>query len=338
MSLSRIALVFGAVCTLAASCDGGGDTQDTSIDTEQGTDADSDSDADTDSDADSDSDTDTDADTERTACLTYPVPLAPVGRQAAVTAAITGLDANATVTWNTVRDTPSRLAFDVELTACADDDADLFDAVWQVFEGTPDAFLVDRDEWANSNGPCRIVAEGRIRTVQFYRERIGSVPLARDVVSAVVRRDRGIVHMTAMSGTYLPPATEALDTELSACPTVQAQDVQATVLGATYDYATFQQCQATGTGTYTAQAADTFTLATQATWSWYESDGVILFEKTLAGEFLVDGTYWTPELLQSTAYCPASQDRDATMGWILRLDAVTGEWLSAMAGIDCLVC
>jgi hypothetical protein len=342
MNVSRIALFFGAVCSLAASCDGTGDTQDSGVDTDPGTDSDLDSDLDSDSDSDSnvdsDSDSDTDVDTERTACLTYPVPLAPIGREDSVTTAITGLDAEATVTWNAIRDTPSRLAFDVELTACADDDADLFEAVWQVFEGTPDAFLIDRDEWTNSNAPCRIAAEGRVRTVQFYRERIGSVPLARDVVSAVVRRDDGVVHMTAMSGTYLPPATEALDTELSACPTVEADDVQSTVLGATYDYATFQQCQATGTGTYTAQSDDTFSLGTEPTWSWYESDGAILFEKTIAGEFHVDGVYWTPELFQSTAYCPASDDREATMGWMLRLDAVTGEWLSAMAGIGCLVC
>jgi hypothetical protein len=255
-----------------------------------------------------------------------------------VTAAITGLDSAATVTWSTPRDTASRLAFDVDLTACSDGEADLYDAVWDVFEATPDAFLLDRDDWGTNNAPCRIVVEGRVRTIQFYRERIGSIPLARDVVSAVLRRDDGVVHMTAMSGTYVPPATEALNTELSACPTVNAEDVQPAVFRGTYDYAIFEQCQSTGTGSYIAQSDDTFRLSTRVVWSWYESEDGILFDKTVGGEFHVDEVNWTPTLLQSTAYCPAASDRDATMGWLLRFDAVTGEWLPAMPGIGCLVC
>lgn len=325
-----LALVMGTTLAFGANCNAPVDGPDSGID--------EDSDSGQGTEADSDADSDTDTDTEQTACLTYPIPLDLIGREAAVAAAITALDAEATVTWSAARDTPSRLAFDVELTACSDDEADLYDAVWDVFEATPEAFLLDRDDWGDNNAPCRIVAEGRVRTVQFYRERIGSVPLARDVVSAVLRRDDGVVHMTAMSGTYLPPATDALDTELSACPTVGPADVQDTVLNRTYDYATFEQCQATGTGMYTAQSTDTFTIDTTAVWSWYESQGSVLFNKTVGVEFHVDDLYWTPELLQSTAYCPADDDRDATMGWMLRLDAVTGQWLSSSAGIGCLVC
>ena len=73
-------------------------------------------------------------------------------------------------------------------------------------------------------------------------------------------------------------------------------------------------------------------------WSWYESDGQVLFEKTVGGQFLVEESRWSSELLSSDAYCPGAEDRMATVGWRLQFDAVTGERLSAMPGIGCLVC
>ena len=117
------------------------------------------------------------------------------------------------------------------LPECTDDAANLYEAVWAVVEAHPDAFLIDRADWGdNAPAPCSIVAAGRVRTLQFYRERVGSVPVARDIFSAVLRRTDDGVRLQGVTGTWLPPATEALDTELSACPDLEAEDVESVVL------------------------------------------------------------------------------------------------------------
>ena len=327
-----------------APTDGCGDAglcpdPDSDTDTDSDSDSDSDTDADTDADTDTDSDSDTDTDTERTACLTYPVPSEPLNREAGVQAALTALDPEGIVTWNASRDAASRLTFDVALPACSDDSADLYAAVWSVLEANPDVFLIDRGDWTvNPPAPCSIVAAGRVRTLQFARERIGGVPIARDVFSAVLRRTEDGVRLQGISGTYLPPATDALATDLLACPTLSQADAAETAMAQTLDYTTFFNCTGTGTGSYTVQAGDVFELGQAPTWSWYESNGMILFDKGIAGELRVDSSRWSQELLDSDAYCPAADDRDAVVGWRLQFDAVTGELWSAMPGIGCLVC
>jgi hypothetical protein len=59
---------------------------------------------------------------------------------------------------------------------------------------------------------------------------------------------------------------------------------------------------------------------------------LILLRKRQTGILTVHPDNWTPELINSDAFCGTS------IGWVITFDAVTGEIVEARPGIDCIVC
>ncbi len=259
--------------------------------------------------------------------------------EAAATAAARALSATATPNWNDARATfESILMLNLPL-ACPDGE-DLWAAALIPFiEAHPDVLQIDLDEWrAPSSYPCTAVGTS-IDFARIDREGFGPGTVAHDFVSFVIVREPSGVVLRGFIGNYLPPVPAAVVGEMSRCGGLPLARAREAALHDTFPYSTFDRCTPTGTGTYTPGPLDLVALEPPI-WSWTESldgTGVELTSEQPA-TLTIDPSYVTPELIASDANCPSENGDTRVYGFRLIFDGATGELLTKLPGIGCIVC
>ncbi len=272
-------------------------------------------------------------------CLSYPLSYTPSPTaEADFTTALSAISSHSSISWSDPRGTPKYvIGMDIPL-SCADSD-NLYEKLEDVVTANPDVFKMNTSEWDfSSNAPCSIVNSSSSRTLTIGRKTIGTQDVRRDTVALISRRNAGGVYLSAMTGTYLPTFSDDLNQDLEGCADLDMTVAETNAVAASHNYATFYQCQATGTGSYAMQPGDTLSLAGPPAWSWHETATGIELTKTQDVHLVIPESNHTPELLSSTANCPDPNSNDRLVGFVLRYDAVTGQLLSSTAGIGCIVC
>jgi len=101
----------------------------------------------------------------------------------------------------------------------------------------------------------------------------------------------------------------------------------------------YSQCNRTGTVTYTPHANDTFSFASDPTWTWQEGSGQVELTGQRTLRVVVNPENYNASLLSSDARCPVADDSSQfTVGFDIVFDVHSGEVLSVKPGIDCTVC
>jgi hypothetical protein len=98
-------------------------------------------------------------------------------------------------------------------------------------------------------------------------------------------------------------------------------------------------CTPTGSGSYRPNPGDQVTFG-DARIFWDDdtvnSQIVLTFQRN--GELRIPPANYSEELLASDANCPAETGPEREVGFRLIVDAVTGEVLSKLPGLGCIVC
>lgn len=259
--------------------------------------------------------------------------------EASATAAARALSATAMPTWNHARATFETILM-LNLPVACPDGEDLWQAALIPFiEAHPDVLQIDLDEWrAPSSYPCTSVGTS-IDFARLDREGFGPGTVAHDFVSFVIVREPSGVVLRGFIGNYLPPVPAAVADEMSRCGGLSLARAREAALDATYPYSTFFHCTPTGSGTYTPGALDVVALDPPI-WSWTESadgTGVELTSEQPA-TLTIDPSYVTPELTASDTNCPSADGDTRVYGFRLIFDSATGELLTKLPGIGCIVC
>jgi hypothetical protein len=277
-----------------------------------------------------------------TTCAEYPLRFTPdPGAEALARSALEQFSPGATLTWRPALGTIDFVSgMDVELPGCVAG-ADVFEQLWPVVESQPVLFQLDRSEWGTDSPiDCATVTDQENLTVRIYRTKLGSFDIARDVFAFSLRRVGGTVRLRSAFGTYVAQGSVVL-AGLTPCATLPLSDLTPRVLAETYDFVTYFQCNRTGEGTYVPSDVDQVSFEDPARITWYEESftGPVLLTLERAGRLVVDPANYTDELLASDANCPAPfPNPGRVVGFHILIDAVTGEVLSKLPGIDCIVC
>lgn len=259
--------------------------------------------------------------------------------EAAATAAAMALSPTAMPTWNPARATFESILM-LNLPIACPDGEDLWQAALLPFiEAHPDVLQIDLDEWyAPSSYPCTSVGTS-IDFARIDREGFGPGTVAHDFVSFVIVREPTGVVLRGFIGNYLPSVPAGVAEEMSRCGGLSLARARETALHDTYPYSTYDRCTPTGSGTYTPGALDVVALDPPI-WSWNESlDGTgVELSSEQPATLTIDPSYVTPELTASDTNCPSADGDTRVYGFRLIFDSATGELLSKLPGIGCIVC
>jgi hypothetical protein len=210
------------------------------------------------------------------------------------------------------------------------------DAAWQLFGDAHGLFHLRRSEWRDLvSVRCADVGATPV-SLLMTRATLGGQTEEQDVAIYIVLRVDGVVKLVSISGDFLPPAPAAVATAMASFPPLDPAVAEEIAFASEYGYSIFDHCFYVGSGTYLPQPGDTFTLedAADAFWRWEDAatgDRVVL-TKRQRGYLIVHRDHWTPELINSDAFC------GDTIGWTIELDAVSGKVWQITPGIGCVVC
>ncbi len=270
--------------------------------------------------------------TALTRCVQYPLvfPADAPAAQADAQADLAGFAPAAQLTWSSRRGTPTVVTGLDLVVAC---EGDVGNAVGEHLAQHPALYRFRPAEWRTDALACTAVTQATY--VRFERASFGGVPIAKDVLNVRVEpANAGAIRILAMAGAYLRPAPPLLASALAGCQKTAAADAVAVARATTFDYVRFDACLPVGKGTYVPQPKDDVrATGASAMWTWDESPEVVLRAERSA-EVRVAPSHWTPELLASDAYCPLQ----ATVGFALTVDAVSGRVTRQRAGLGCIVC
>jgi hypothetical protein len=274
-------------------------------------------------------------------CPSYPLTFTPDPEaEARARTALENLAPTATLMWNpTLGTLQSAIGLELELPGCVSG-VDALEEVWRVAEANRALFQLDRSEW-QSDLPtdCATITDQENTVLRVYRNKLGAFDIQRDIFGFSVTRVGTTVRLRNLFGTYVPEGNVVL-TELPECNALPVSELVPFALRETYDYTTFFRCTLTGSGTYQPTQLDQVSFdGIQAMWSEDspQSRIVITFERM--GRLIVDPANYTEELLASDANCPEPLPGDGrVVGFRLIIDAVTGQMLSKLPGLDCVVC
>lgn len=267
-----------------------------------------------------------------TRCAAYPLALpadAP-SAQADARADLASFAPSAQLTWSAARGTPTLVTGLDVLLPC---ESDVGEAVGEHLAQHPALYRFRPAEWRTDALACAAVTEATY--VRFERTTYGGVPFAKDVLNVRVEPAKGgALRILALVGAYLRPAPPLLASALAGCQKTASVDAAAIARATPFDYVRFDACLPMGSGTYLPQPTDDVrSTGALAVWTWDESPDVVLRAERSA-EVRVAPANWTPALLSSDAYCPLQ----ATVGFALTVDAVSGRVTSQRAGLGCIVC
>lgn len=271
-------------------------------------------------------------------CDVYPIALYPdPNAQARAEAELQNLKPGAEMIWHAARGTFWFVTLSVPLPQCVGQ-TDVFAQLFKLTRRNPGLFQLDLAEWTMpAKYACSRVGAGA-KVLEIKRARVGSHPIAHDVMRFTVQRVNGVVELTALFGEYLPPATPSLDAKLSACPELNNQLARQVVLDSLLPYSIFDTCFYLGSGQYSPNGLDTIAFAPVARWAWHEDPIYprVFFTKSSQGSLLLDPSNHTPDLIRSDANCP--DENGPEIGFRLTLDTVKTELVSSQPGLDCVVC
>jgi hypothetical protein len=281
-----------------------------------------------------------DAAAQATSCQQYPIVWRPAeGTHEAAQAELSSLSPGASMTWNSNTGTlRSILQLATPLPGCTDGQ-DVAAQVLGVLTAHPTLFQLDPAEWRTpAPFDCRFL--GDRTTLTLGRHHLAGRPVARDVFAFSLQRIDGVVHLTTVTGVYLPVVGAEIGDRMAACNNLTETAAITTARSTPLRASTFSQCRPTGTVTYTPKQNDTFRFASGEVWTWQESSA----ETQLSGErtlrVIVAPANYTPALLSSDARCPTpdGDGDDFTVGFDITLDVHTGAVVSVKPGLDCIVC
>jgi hypothetical protein len=271
-------------------------------------------------------------------CEPYPIPWRPPdGAQPAAQAALASLSPGASLSWNGTTGTlTSVFSLSVALPGCTDGQ-DVSTQVFDVLAAHPALFQLDLTEWRVPEFfDCKYL--GGDATLNMSRSRIAGQPVVEDVFVYWLKRIGGVVHLTAVNGTYLPIIGAAMGDTMAACNTLTEADATTTARHTTLEASVFSQCRRTGTVSYTPRPGDVFRLSADQAWSWQADPGQVLLFGQQTLRVIVDPANYTPELMSSAARCPVPGGDGFTIGFDLVFDVHTGAIVSVKPGLDCIVC
>jgi hypothetical protein len=272
-------------------------------------------------------------------CDDYPIALYPdPDAETQAETELQGFAPGADMVWHPARGTFWFVTLSVPLPQCGAQD-NVFTHLYSVVNAHPDLFQVDLAEWKTPPSvPCATVGQVP-QVLRIERARVGSHPIARDLMTFTVQRVNGVVALIALSGEYLPPASPGLDAELSACSNLDEEVAEQVVLNSHFAYSIFRLCYYMGGGVYSPNALDWITFNPAASWTWNEDPVAprVLFTKSTEGQLLLNPANHTRQLTQSDANCPAENGRPR-IGFRLTMDSVTADLVSYTPGLNCVVC
>jgi hypothetical protein len=282
------------------------------------------------------------------ACLPYPVEWLPApGAQARAQQKLDELATQAgstpTLVWSQPRGTSTAIwGINYPLAGCPSAtgagsliDPRVEDAAWALFESAPALFQLRRDEWQVLNSTrCSQITDQQTQTIALQRRTLAEQPERQDIVLFIVLRIGGTVKLTSLMADYLPPASKPISATMHSCPELTPSTAEFIARDAEYSYSIFDSCFPAGSGVYAPKANDTFALDTKNQWKWDDAPtgDRTLLRKYQTGILTVHPDNWTPELINSDAFCGSS------IGWVITFNAVTGEIVEIKPGIDCIVC
>lgn len=271
-------------------------------------------------------------------CGQYPIAVRPSdGAQAAARSDLAAMSPGASMTWNASTGTLSTVVqLATPLPGCSDGH-DVHAEVLHALTAHPALFQIDASEWsAPPPYDCRFLGDDELMSVG--RARLAARPVARDVLGYTVKRIDGTVHLTAVSGTYLPVVGGAVGDTMAACNTLTASAATATARATALHASVYSQCQRTGTVAYTPRANDGFSFAPAERWSWDDGGNQVLLTGQRTLRVTVNPANYTPELLASAARCPTPDGNAFTVGFDITFDVHSGAILDVKPGLDCNVC
>jgi hypothetical protein len=272
-------------------------------------------------------------------CERYPIPWRPpAGARASAQSELARLSPGASMTWNANTGTlTSASSLAVPLPSCTDGQ-DVIAQVYDVLAGHPALFQLDMSEWRKSEPfDCKYV--GNDELLNMGRVRLAGRPVAQDVFAYSLKRINGVIHLTAVNGTYLPMVDAAMGETMVACNSLTESAATATARSTQLRATVLSNCSRTGTVMYMPHANDTFQLSPDEAWSWEEASAQALLTGQRTLRVIVNPANYTRDLMSSDARCPAEGDDNAfTVGFDIAFDVHTGAILSVKPGLDCFVC
>ncbi|MFO0611703.1 MAG: hypothetical protein U0414_03880 [Polyangiaceae bacterium] len=265
-------------------------------------------------------------------CKDYPSVLTFPDTSAAALSELQSFAPQATLDWSAVHGTLSLAnGLGVPLDCSSND---VWAAAWSVLNAHPALFQLAEPEWAATPPfPCTSVTSTTI--VNTNRTKLAGVGVQKDVLAIVVGPTAGGgVELKGVSGFYLPVLSP---TDIQDCPDLSDAALEALARGGSYAFSTYAQCMPTGSGTYAPKPNDHVELG-EETWEWEDGTGVVVATKRRTVRVVIDESNWTDPLLASDANCPDATGDHRVLGFTLQFDPVTGQLLSAMPGIGCIVC
>jgi hypothetical protein len=273
-------------------------------------------------------------------CTEYPIPIVPsADGEANARAEVSTLSQQANLTWNANTGTISSiLGLNLPLPGCVAG-VDVASQVFPVLATHAATFNLDLSEWPTTPEPfdCQF-ADGAL--VSMGRRTLAWRPFARDIFAYALANIGGVMTLTNVFGTYVPPAPPGLGDAMASCNTLTQPHAIDLALQTQLSASTFELCSPTGTVHYTPQANDGFAFSADETWTWDESEGKVLLVGQRTLRVTLDPSNYTPELLGSAARCPVADpdSDDFTVGFDITFDVQTGAVLSFTPGLDCTVC
>jgi hypothetical protein len=272
-------------------------------------------------------------------CDDYPIALSPdPGAEARAQGDLFGFAPDASMLWHPARGTFWFVTLSVPLPQCAAQ-ADVYTQLFALTRAHPDLFQPDLKEWKRpAPYPCGQVG-AVAQVLEIQRAKVGSHPIAHDLMKFTVQRINGVVKLEALYGEYLPPAKPWLDQSLSACPNLNHAIARQVVLGSEFPYSIFDTCYWIGADTYSPNGLDTIAFVVGSSWAWQEDPTLprVLFRKSTQGRLVVNPANHTPDLINSDANCPG-ENGQPNIGFRLTMDSVTNGLVVSQPGLNCIVC
>ncbi len=274
------------------------------------------------------------------ACAAYPLTLvADLGAEARVRGAFEALSPGASVTFARDRGTISMASnLSISLGICPRGRS-VEDRVRALVGASPEAFRIDPKEWVATFAPtCDQVSDSGT-LVTWTRTALAGASVKKDAFAYSVRMKGSMLVMTFASGTYLPPASDALRADLARCAPFDVAAAEASLRRSTLPFQTFQYCIPTGDDEYTPEARDAVAFGDDF-WEWDEPLGTagdrVVLRRTRAATLEVAEANWTKPLLASNANCAWGGVNH--VGFTLRLDSVASSLTESAPGVGCVVC
>jgi hypothetical protein len=273
-------------------------------------------------------------------CELYPIPWQPAdGAQTAAQAELVSLSPGARMTWNGNTGTlMSVLQLATPLPGCTDGQ-DVGGQVFDVLAAHPVLFQLDLADWRTPEPfDCKYLGDDEI--LSMGRRHLAGRPVAEDVFTYALKRIGGVVHLTAVNGTYLPVGGATMGDTMLACNGLTEAAATATARTTQLKATVLSQCRRTGTVTYTPKPNDVFSLSSDEAWTWQEDSGRVFLTGQRILRVTVDPANYTPGLISSDARCPVpgGDGHKFDIGFDITFDVHTGAIISVKPGLDCIVC